>query len=58
MRQQQCINCGQRLKPAPSESEYSWVGMTDKQETCLEGATLVDGQWVSNQDHCTDSEWS
>jgi hypothetical protein len=57
MKKNQCINCGQMLKKAPATSEYSWVGKTDGQETCLQGATLVNGEWVSDQDHCTEGEW-
>ena len=46
------------LKKAPADSEYSWVGKTDGKDTCYADATLVNGEWVSNQDHCTESEWS
>jgi hypothetical protein len=57
MKKNQCINCGQLLKPAPSDSEWSWIGKTDNKETCFEGATqMANGEWVSEQDHCTQSE--
>jgi hypothetical protein len=56
MKKNQCINCAQMLKKAPADSEYTWVGKTDGKETCYAGATLVNGEWVSNQDHCTESE--
>ena len=46
------------LKPAPADSEYTWIGKTDGKEACYAGATLVDGELVSNQDHCTESEWA
>lgn len=58
MKKNQCIHCGQMLKKAAADSEYSWIGKSDGQETCFAGATLVNGQMVSNQDHCTESEWS
>lgn len=57
MRKNQCVNCGQSLKKASADSEYSWIGQTDKKETCFAGATqMPNGDWVSNQDHCTESE--
>jgi len=56
MKKSQCINCGQMLKPASIDSEYTWVGKTDGKESCFEGATLVNGEMVSNQDHCTENE--
>lgn len=53
-----CVNCGQRLKKAPADSEYTWVGQSDKQESCFAGATLLsNGTLVSEQDHCSESEW-
>jgi hypothetical protein len=51
-----CVNCGQRLKKAPQSSEYTWVGQTDKKEACYAGATAVNGELVSEQDHCTEEE--
>jgi hypothetical protein len=56
MRKNQCINCGQMLKPAPADSEYTWIAKADGKESCYAGATLVNGEMVSNQDHCTESE--
>lgn len=54
-----CVNCGQLLKQAPADSEYTWIGQTDKQESCRAGATqIADGRMVSNQDHCSEREWS
>ncbi len=44
------------LKKAPADSEYSWVGKTDGKDTCYADATLVNGEWVSDADHCTESE--
>jgi hypothetical protein len=58
MKKNQCINCAQMLKPAPADSEYTWIGKTDGKQACYAGATLVDGEMVSNQDHCTESEWA
>jgi hypothetical protein len=29
MKKNQCINCAQMLKPAPADSEYTWIGKTD-----------------------------
>lgn len=56
MKVNKCVNCGQKLKPA-IDSDYSWIGQTDKQETCYAGATQVaNGNWVSEQDHCTKEE--
>lgn len=49
-----CVNCGQQLRKAKADSEYSWIGKTDNQETCFAGATQIwDGTLVSEQDHCT-----
>jgi hypothetical protein len=56
MKKNQCIHCGQMLKKATADSEYTWIGKTDNKETCYEGATLINGEWVSEQDHCTESE--
>ncbi len=51
-----CVNCGQMLKRASADSDYTWVGKTDQKETCYAGATLVNDEWVSEQDHCTEQE--
>jgi hypothetical protein len=52
-----CINCGQQLRKAKADSDYSWIGKTDNQESCYAGATqMPDGRFVSNQDHCTAKE--
>jgi hypothetical protein len=56
MKKNQCIHCGQMLKKATADSEYTWIGKTDNKETCYEGATLINGEMVSDQDHCTESE--
>lgn len=56
MKKNQCINCAQMLKRAPADSEYTWVGKTDGKDTCYADATLVNGEWVSDADHCTESE--
>jgi hypothetical protein len=56
MKKNQCINCGQMLKKASADSEFTWVGKTDNKETCYAGATLVNGEMISEQDHCTESE--
>ena len=53
-----CVNCGQKLKKASADSEYTWIGQTDKSETCMAGATqIADGRMVSEQDHCSEREW-
>lgn len=58
MKSNTCVNCGQRLKKAPATSEYNWVGQSDKKESCMSGATeMPNGEWISNQDHCSESEW-
>ena len=44
------------LKKASADSEFTWVGKTDNKETCYAGATLVNGEMISEQDHCTESE--
>jgi hypothetical protein len=44
------------LKRASADSDYTWVGKTDQKETCYAGATLVNDEWVSEQDHCTEQE--
>lgn len=45
------------LKKASPHSEYTWIGKTDGREACYADATLVNGEMVSEQDHCTESEW-
>jgi hypothetical protein len=53
-----CISCGQQLTPAHDDSDYTWTGVTDGKDSCYAGATqMPDGSFVSNQDHCTESEW-
>lgn len=57
MRKNQCINCGQLLKAAKPTDEFCWIGKTDGEGYCREGATLcADGVWRSEQEHTTESE--
>jgi len=57
MKKNQCINCGQMLKKAPADSDYTWIGKTDLKETCYSGAVqMPNGEFISEQDHWTDSD--
>jgi hypothetical protein len=55
-KKEKCINCGQFLISAPDHSDYTWTGVTDGKDTCYADATLINGSWISNADHCTERE--